>query len=371
MDIPRAMSIERHSRARQIELGQALSGRRKIYLDARFWVILRDVALGISAKPGAHELLRHLRCGVASGRLVCPISASMFLELMKQRYTSDRRIGTAQLIDELSLGTAMIPPQTLMETEICVFLLRAKGNLDLHPMQELIWTKVACVLGNVYPSLTQLSPSEELATQKAFFDYLWNYPLSDMVKTIGDKFPRREEFVDVSRETNEKNEQYKDEVCSFSATYDIELRGGIELATELAEVIHQLDEDTRRELLLPRNERANTINMYRNKLYNAFKEPETKHALRCLHIGASIHAAMRWDNRARKFVPNDYYDFEHAIAALSYCDAFLTEKPLRHLVTLPHVNLQALNNCRVFSDIGVATDYIRELSFSASSGLTE
>lgn len=357
------MSIERHSRARQIVLGQSLSGCRKIYLDARFWIIVRDVELGVRAGAAERKLLHHLRRGVSSGRLVCPISASMFLELMKQPYTPGRRIGTAQLIDELSLGVTMVSPQTVMGTEIYSFLLRAKGDTDLHPMQELIWTKVAYVLGDMYPSLAQLPPVEELAIQKSFFDYLWNYSLSDIVKTMGDNFSPRDHFTELSQETNEKNFQYKDELGSFAQTYDIELRGVIELAGELAaDVIHQLAEkDAGHEFSPTSEERAQSINVCRNLLYLAFKKTEANDVLRSLHIGASIHAAMRWD-KDRKFKPNDYYDFEHATAALSYCDAFLTEGPLHHLVTRPQVNLEAVNGCRVFSDVEAAADYIEQLA---------
>ncbi|MED5681978.1 hypothetical protein VZ111_22905, partial [Enterobacter hormaechei] len=107
-----AITIERYIRARQIELAQSIASRRKIYLDARFWIIVRDTALGVRTEPEARELLHHLRRGVAGGRLICPISASMFLELMKQPYSPGRRIGTAQLIDELSLGVSMISPPT-------------------------------------------------------------------------------------------------------------------------------------------------------------------------------------------------------------------------------------------------------------------
>ena len=45
-------------------------------------------------------------------------------------------------------------------------------HTELYPMQELIWTKVAYVLGDTYPSLAELSPAEELTIQKLFFDYL-------------------------------------------------------------------------------------------------------------------------------------------------------------------------------------------------------
>ena len=71
---------------------------------------------------------------------------------------------------------------------------------------------------------------------------------------------------------------------------------------------------------------------------------------------------MRWDKQ-RKFKPNDYYDFEHAVAALSYCDAFLTEGPLHDLITRPQISLEAVNECRVFSDVQAAADYIREQSY--------
>lgn len=362
VDILRAVGIERHSRARQIELGRSLEGRRKIYLDMRFWIILRDTSLGVRAEPAARKLLHHLRRGVANGRLVCPISASMFLELMKQPYSPGRRIGTAQLIDDLSLGTSMIPSRIVMGTEIHSFLLRAKGETELHPMQELIWTKVAYVLGDTYPSLAELSPAEELAIQKSFFDYLWGHSLSDMVKTTGDDIPPSDGFAELSRETNEKNAEHRDELRSFAQTYDIELKGAIEIAGDVAaDVMNQLAEkEAGHELPATPEQRAKAVNMCRNLLYHAFKKPQTKDALRCLHIGASIHAAMRWD-KDRKFKSNDYYDFQHATAALGYCDAFLTEGPLHDLVTRPQVNLEAVNGCRVFSDVKAAADYVRQI----------
>ena len=358
------MSIERHSRARQIELGQSIASRRKIYLDARFWIIARDAALGVRTDPAARKLIHHLRRGVSAGRIVCPVSASMFLELMKQSYSPGRRIGTAKLIDELSLGVSMIPSRIVMGTEIHSFLLKANGHIDLYPMQELIWTKVAYVLGDTYPSLARLSPAEELAIQKDFFDHLWDWSLSTMVETIGDKAPPPDRFVELSRETNEKNAQFKYELRSFTQTYDIELRGAIEVAGDIAaDVVHQLAEkEAGAELSPTPEERASSINMSRNLLYHAFKKPGTKDALRSIHIAASIHAAMRWD-KDRKFKPNDYYDFEHATAALGYCDAFLTEGPLHDLVTRPQVDLEAINGCRVFSDIEAATDHVRELAF--------
>lgn len=357
------MDIEKHSRARQIELGQTLTGCRKVYLDARYWIILRDTALGTLTDPAARKLLHHLRRAVAARRIICPISASMFLELMKQRYSQGRRIGTAKLIDELSLGVSMIPPTIMMGTEIHSFLLGGQRDVDLYEMQELLWTKVAYVLGDTYPRLDQLSPSDELEVQKAFFDHLWDCSLSMVVETIGDQSWGDDRFTALSQETNEKNAYHKDELRSFPQTYDIELRGVIEVAGDIAaDVIHHLAEkEAGRKLLATNDERATTVNMCRNLLYRAFKKPETKKSLRCLHIGASIHAAMRWD-KGRKFKPNDYYDIQHATAALAYCDVFLTESSLHYLVTRPQISLESINSCRVFSDLKAATEYVRKIA---------
>lgn len=357
------MSIEEHSRSRQIELGRSISSRKKVYLDARFWILLRDAALGTSEVPATNRLLNSLREGVANGRLICPISASIFLELLKQPYSPGRRIGTAEVIDELSLGVSLIPTRDLLGTEIYSFLYKSLGSDKIYPMQDLIWTKVSYVLGDTYAKIERASPNDEFAIQKAFFDHLWNISLSDMVATIGNDATKQNRFADLSQYTNEKNAQHKDELRSFAQTYDIELRGSIETAGEVAaDVIEHMHSRQSEHAQEPTSkERAHTINWCRNLLYESFKKPTTRDALRCIHIGASIHAAMRWD-KLRKFKPNDYFDFDHAISALSYCDAFLTEGPLHTLVTRPQTNLEALNDCKVISDIEAAADFIEHLA---------
>lgn len=353
------MNIERHSRACQIDLGRRLADRKKVYLDTCFWIIARDVFLGVRNDTPAVDLLTHLRRGVTNGQLVCPISHSLFLELFKQPYMPERRIGTAKVIDELSLGVSIVPPPVVMGTEIHRFLLETKGDVELHPIQELIWTKVAYVLGDQYPSLPDLSQADELEIQEHFFDHLWDKSLAEIVEVIGGEAPLRNEFQELSERTNRQNAAHKDELRSFAQTYDIELRGVVELAGDIAaDVICELAQKEAGHDLFPTyDERASTVNMCRNILYHALKKPDTKSALRSIHIGASIHAGMRWDKK-RQFKPNDYYDFEHATVALGYCDAFFTEKPLHYLVTRPQLDLENVNGCEVVSDIQNAADLV-------------
>ena len=92
---------------------------------------VRDAAFGLLTGAAERKLLHFLRRGVANGTLICPISASMFMELLKQPYTEGRRIATAKLIDELSLGASIAPPHVVTATEIRRFLLASRGGVFL------------------------------------------------------------------------------------------------------------------------------------------------------------------------------------------------------------------------------------------------
>lgn len=359
------MSVERHARARKIELGRSLLGRRKVYLDARFWILLRDTASGSRTGVTERKLLHHLRRGVRSGRLVCPISTDMLMELEKQPRTPGRRQATAELIDELSIGVAAMDPQTLLGTEIHRFLLEARGGVDLHDMQELIWTKVALALGDVHPVLADVDDEQQSRMQKQFYDHLWNRPLAEIAHAMGDDLQERSALARLTSETNENNRRHRDELRSFEGAYDVELRGVVEIAGEIAaDVITEVaSREAGRNDVPTSEERASSVNMCRNLLYHAMKRPENRAALRTMHIGASIHAAMRWD-KERKFKVNDWHDFGHAKIALAYCDAFLTEKSLHHLVTKAQLDLEKVNGCRVASTkedaLGIVLSLMRE-----------
>ena len=96
--------ISAYAREKQIELSRLVLGRSKIYLDTKFWILLRE-----GKTPASNELIRLLRLGVNAGKVVCPVSASTVVEVAKQKNTSSRRIGSARLIDELSLGGNAAP----------------------------------------------------------------------------------------------------------------------------------------------------------------------------------------------------------------------------------------------------------------------
>lgn len=357
--------VERHSRDRQIQLSRKIASRRKIYLDLRFWIILRDAALGIREDDKSQLLLRLLRHGVKAGALLCPISAAIFFELMKQPFVPERRIATASLADELSMGVSLMRQDRIQATEIASFMIAASGSEGLHDMQELVWTKAAYVLGDVYPVPKGVPAETVIEMQIMFFDLLWTMRLSDMVEQIGDHPGGPDPWHEVTAETNAKCRQFAHEITSYKAAYDIELRGiAEELGSIAADILAQ-----RAAIEVGREptaeERSRLDNVGRNAIYYGMRRPEFRRVMRSVHVGAAIHASMRWD-KDRRFKPNDWYDFQHAYGAVGYCDVFLTERSLHHLLSRPQVDLKGISDCVIVSNIDEANAVIQSLVTEAA-----
>lgn len=343
------MTIDAYVRAKQIALAEEISPRRKVYLDLNYWITLRDAALGLRSDAPALSLLNTLRRGVGSGRLICPIGDNVFMELMKQPFSDDRRIGMASLVDELSLGVSFLVSDRRIGTEIYIALHELLDRPGvLHPMQDLIWTKVCYIVGESYPVIDGLDPADLLALQKGVVDDLWSCTFEEMIRTIGDSPHSAEKHRVLSEETNRDRDIHADEITSFARAYQIELRGGLgacgHLAADALCAMAEADGIPAPARGSPAWREMETVSV--NMVHQAFQTRKAAEIVRTLHVETALHAAMRVD-KARRFKPNDFYDFRHAAAALAYCDAFFTDSPLYDLVSRKQLGLLGLNNCRV------------------------
>ena len=337
-----------HVRQKRIVLGEAVASIRRIYLDQRFWLLLRDVSLGRSQDKVVSDLLALIKASVTEGRAICPISESVFIELLKQSDESTR-FATAQLIDELSLGVTLIPFHERVSQELCNSFYEQASVPNLIPIRQLVWTKLAYVLGEVHPSNTLFSSEEELIIQKAFCDHMWSIPLIDIVGHIGKLPPLGTDWDTVAANLNAKNREHSSTLKSYAQTFRVEFEGGLSLfRKEIAALSIELDQrgyknfGTKMEHLSP------------NKRFEAFAL-----SIPTLHINASCHAAVRWDQK-RNLNGNDIFDFHHAQAALGYCDVFLTEKPLSGLLSQGHLCLTKNYQCQTFWSPAVALNWLRE-----------
>ena len=222
-------------------MSDGLKRKKAIYLDIKFWIILRDVVAGLRHDPVESELLSLLREGVVKGKFFCPISDSTFAELLKKVDVKSREM-TADLIDELSLGITLIPYDLRAGTELAHFLHSARTPNEVYPLDLLVWSKLSYVMGFIHPNGTPFDPATELAMQKMFFDHMWTISMREMVDRIGNHaLPNPEHFERLAQRLNELNAQHTAEMRSFAQTYENEIHGILDVYMDVTiDIVSQM-----------------------------------------------------------------------------------------------------------------------------------
>ena len=216
-------------------------------------------------------------------------------------------------------------------------------------MDELVWSKLSYSLGVVHPVSGMLAPDDELVAQKAFFDCMWEIDLAELLKQVKED------------ELNELNDKNREKTRTFRQVYLDEFCGGLSLFMHIPRLWLQAlyDASTDGESRLSDREKGE----HEDELFGFFCTLISKHdnalMLPTLHMSSLCHAAVRWDRR-RNLTGNDLYDFNHAAAALSYCDAFFTERPLKSMLEQGHLGITEDFRCRVISDIDEAVFWVRD-----------
>ena len=150
------VSLREHVESKMGALSIHVLQRRRVYLDTRYWLILRDVAMGRPRRAGDVALLAALRRWVQAGVIVCPLGDGSLLEVLRQS-DETTRLATARLIDELSLGVTIQNAQDRLTTEVMHFMLRAQTpGAKMVPPLESVWLKAAYALGVLHLSLIHI-----------------------------------------------------------------------------------------------------------------------------------------------------------------------------------------------------------------------
>jgi hypothetical protein len=341
------ISIDAHVRHSQLALAEAMRGRVKIYLDTNYWVNFRKADAGFESQQTG-ELLALLRQLVTSGRAICPLSESSFIELLPQTDPESRR-ATAVIMDTLSLGVALIEPRMRMGTEVSYFFHDKSGQCELYPLEDLVWCKAAFVVGFTHPTADPGNDQLMLAIQKGCFDELWDTPLIELIDRVDDAVsPAGPAFTAMAEQLNASNAIYAHEIKSFQQAYRAEAFGVADLFGDvIAQSIHAIG--VRAGALAADVDYAlhpDTLGIAKRLVGAALEKDKARDTLRSLHIQASLHAATRW-NKQRKLDGHDILDMAHASAGLGYCDYLFTEKALADQVTQKHLQLDQRYGCTV------------------------
>lgn len=357
-------SVDSYVRRKRLALGQEVRPAKKVYLDTKFWLLLRDVRLGRPANNEVVRLLQVLENLATEGLAICPISADTFYEIFKQTDPNTLGVST-QLIDDLSKGVAMLALDERILLETYHFIQeKRRGSASVHTLDELVWTKIAYVLGFVTTASEVLEPSFHCAVQKAVVDQMWVATLTDIFDQVGAKLEWwPPESSSVTQQLNEGKSSHFDDYSSFKQLVMIELAGILEVYKPTFQdlMVHISRGDAGQPSESPELSNDNLGQGLANLIYHGFHLNRFTTELLSLRVMVGLHAAFRWD-KGRKYKPNDLYDIRHAIAAIPYCDYFLTENSLRNLVSDGNLKFETLFQCRTFSDAGSATLALMQLS---------
>lgn len=354
------VSLGEHVYRRHFDLAQSLNDRQAIYLDTKFWLILRDTVMGTRVTDESQALLDLLRQRVACGKGFCPISEATFMELLKQR---DPRtiLATSELIDELSLGASLIPFEERVAMELRLFIHRLLPEPSPAPPPRAQWTRLSFVLGVMHPTIKLLDSADELVLQKAFFDQMWDQSLAQMIEVLGTSRPSHAvPFDALADKLNLGNAQHLSELRSYRHTYELEAMGAADVFAETAagialDYIERATGQSRPRAGTPWQAHVRT---WRNFVHGTLMHATERRSLPTLHVNTCMHAGLRWQKK-EKFEANDFPDFHHATAALVYCQMFLTERGLKARVTTKNASLDKLYGCAVAANVREAIDVLQ------------
>jgi hypothetical protein len=292
-----------HVRQKTLALGESIAPSVKVYLDTKFWIYLRDVAMGRSNSADLQSLLGLLTRLVAAGRVVCPLSMEIFREIFRQ---SDGKTlaASVQLIDLLSRGVCLLDQFSRIGVETSHFIRQVtKGQDKVHPLKHLVWTKAAYVLGHVRPTFSDAQIKEkgiDIALQKGFFDQMWQITLSDLLAASNGEF-RLPDNSNISTALNDGKFANVQDRTSFGDLFLIEVKGFLDTCRPIfADVMHDIYEPdtgnapTEEEMAVDKSG-----DWVANLIYECFRLGKVSDQLPTIRMEASLHAAVRWDS-ARK-----------------------------------------------------------------------
>lgn len=328
-----------------VELSHQICKSKKIYLDTKYWILLRDARTNKNVNDNTVKLLRLIESLVGSGHAICPISTDVFWEIQKQM-DDNTLISTAKIIDDLSKGIIIscLPERQDWEL-IHYFRTTSKHPAYLHEKyDELVWTKIPYVLKFCLPVINDIHQDENRKFQNVSMDYMWDIKLTDMLKKTGQNIIIPPPYyIDHSDTLNQIKYEHISDQKSFKKLFLI----------ELAQIFNSHKRHSKG-LVASFYNSPSIINI----ICHVFELNKITTELPSFHVWAKLHAAFRWD-KSRQFKPNDIYDIHHAVNAIPYYDYFLTEKSFRSLVSQKNMGFDTIFRCKAISDINIS---ISELS---------
>lgn len=344
-------------------LARGLSQVLKLYLDTKFWCLLRDADRNTNDE--GIKLLELIRQLVRNKRLICIVQAASFLEIAKQ--STGSLMVVSSLIDEFTESISIAPQEELQKLEAINYV---RFKLNAQPIsQHYVWTKIGLVLiSDVVGHINKLLPKSLDKVQanillKSVTDALWQARMEDILEAFNwDTAEKLSAVIDQS--TIESIEDRKkcrvEENRSLLAIRKHEFETFIPSTYRqfFGQTVFQVARETREQIVV-----VDKLAEVEELISKAVKEGvngELSQYMPNTVIQTNLYCLYEHDKK-KKLSSNDWFDMCHASVALPYCDFFFTEKHLRHQLCNV-LKFDKEYRCEVVSNIDTAINVLEQLA---------
>lgn len=350
------ITVDDHQRRLILSLNRDLDGKTPVYLDLNYWITLRDTAAGRGDRCNSDLL-----AAVRNARETCffPIGPTIFTEILKQG-DHQKRLEWAALVDELSGGVTARNDIERAHEELSYQFLSMNGKIPISRPSQSVWTRIGHVLGAPRSAQPRMPDQLLAAANKTIIDDLWAMSAVEWVSETKD-MPFSGDMTALADKLNRMNAEAP-RPRSYQDAYNQESGGVVDLyAEQIVDIIEPVIKSAGIDSP-PRSHPAFRfiVQQAERALALGLRKKDVRLNLPTISIPAALFASVWWDSQ-RKIKPNDVFDFQHAATALPYCEAFLTEGPLRTLIVQSPDKLDEMYGCRVISEQDTAIEYLNQL----------
>jgi len=352
---PEVTLAEHRAQVRKSIVARAM-GSYRLYIDTNHWTHLRDAHLNRARDPRYVDLYDLLKKLVDDSKIVVPFSDQLFEETCHQADSATRR-ATAEVADRLTRGVAIVRWERRNIEEVLQWVRALLSGGIAVPVEE-SWASLYDAFGLHELELSRSDEAFAQAFMKAVEDLAERIGCCGIMEFGTYKSGAAENWANLADElTGHKSTTWRDQ-GHFSEVFEEEA------LSYLDKVLVNLDSDVVSELKrLPHGHSLDGPLVVAN-VKRAFLACEQlslqPKAIPGLRIIAGGHARIRTEGD-RKFKRGDTADLFHAAAALPYCDAFVTDRSLCHMLTTQPSDLATLYGCAVFSSPEEVADHLARL----------
>ncbi|MDX1727924.1 hypothetical protein LOC50_16440 [Pseudoalteromonas sp. SCSIO 43095] len=310
-----------------------MSEKAIVYLDTKFWIILRDVQLNNVSCAKKIKLYNTIIELNESRKIIIPISHYVLNEFVKQK-DKDTLKECFDLILQLSGNISIRDYHERIFEELILFITLIKNgelNTKLDVISQYVWTPIPYTFGKFV-----CSDGDDVSYDEIVQDAIFECKTIDskFLSMILDKSESMSDYPDPTCMINAKRkDKYGSSAKNQCSEFYLALKKGL-IANALKEVMGSYNEENVNQIFIMLNNLK-----YKNKLGNF---------LPTLNTYSTLLSTWLVEQQSNIKV-NHYFDIHHASAALPYFDVFLTEKSLKDAIQRVSPKYLSFNKCKVGS----------------------